>query len=317
MDYTSPYTWPNPAFPFRIYYDGPECRIFIIENIHHNWNWFSKYHSQFRDTDIFLVYCGWYQSEHFAEQAEIIFDGLSLKRENFFMMFNAENERENFKNTGIAGTIINQNCWLDPSCFHIAEDREKLYDAIYVGRFSPFKRHELATKVPNLALVAGLDHGNPSSKPVPPHVYRNDRLLTPDEVCQKINQSHCGLILSEVEGACFASSECLLSGVPIVSTKSFGGRDEWYNDYNAIVCDPDPDQIRDAVAFFKENPRDPERIRGEHLERAKHFQGVFIKVLGELFARFGVDKDPQTYFDENYMHKLRRSYKPDFDVIFG
>ena len=317
MEYTSPYIWPNPAFPFREYYDGPECRIFIIENIHHNWEWFRDYHTKFRDNDVFLVYCGWYFDEYFAKQANIIFDGLSMKRENFFMMFNSELEMKNFEGTGLPGDVINHNCWLDPSSFGILPDVEKVYDAIYTARLSPFKRHELAVKVPNLALVAGIDHGNTSDKPLPPHAYRNERILTPDEVCEKINQSHCGLLLSESEGACFSSSEYLISGVPVVSTKCFGGRDVWYNDYNSIVCEPDPDAIRDAVAFFKENPRDPRRIRQDHIDLAQIHRARFVKALGDIFARFGVGKDAQSFFDENYMHKMRRSYKPDFDAIFG
>lgn len=316
-EYSSPYTWPNPAFPFRQYYDGEECRIFIIENIHHNWEWFSKYGKNFRENDIFLVYCGWYFDEYFAKQANHVFDALPLRKENFFMMFNSETEMKHFEVTGLPGDVINHNCWLDPSHFQVSHDVQKLYDAIYVGRLSPFKRHELAAKVPNLALVAGLDHGNASTLPVPPHVYRNDRILTPDEVCEKINQSHCGLLLSEVEGACFSSSEYLLSGVPVVSTKCFGGRDVWYNDYNSIVVDPDPDAIRDAVAFFKENPRDPHKIRQAHIDLAQTHRGRFISALGDIFARFGIKMDAQAYFDENYMHKMRKSYVPDFDAIFG
>ena len=30
------YTWPNPSFPFRLYFEHPNLRIFIIENTY-NW----------------------------------------------------------------------------------------------------------------------------------------------------------------------------------------------------------------------------------------------------------------------------------------
>lgn len=111
--YKPSYVWPNPAFPFRVYFESEKLRIFIIENIQHNWNWLSKYHKKFKDSDYFFVYCGWYHSEYFAKESEIIFDELGLKKENFYFMFNQSNEQINFESKGFKGELLNQNCWLD------------------------------------------------------------------------------------------------------------------------------------------------------------------------------------------------------------
>ena len=36
------YTWPSDFFPFRRYLDHDNCRIFIIENIEHNYKWLKE-----------------------------------------------------------------------------------------------------------------------------------------------------------------------------------------------------------------------------------------------------------------------------------
>lgn len=316
-DFKPSYVWPNPAFPFRVYLDDPRCRIFIIENIQHNWVWFKQWHGQFRETDFFFVYCGWYHGEAFAREAEKIFDILGLPRDRFFFLFNSPGEQAIFERHGFRGDLVAQNAWLDENVVMRPLDVPKQYRAIYVGRRSAFKRHMLAAKVSNLALVAGINHGNAVS-PVPDHVYLNDKQLTPDEVCVKINEARCGLLLSETEGACFASSEYLLCGVPVVSTTCFGGRDVWYNDYNAIVCSPDPDEIAAAVENFCANPRDPARIRAMHIEQSQGYRARFTAILGQVLRRFGVDDiDAEAYFKANFFHKLRKSYRPDFEAIWG
>lgn len=311
------YVWPNPAFPFRIYYDSPKCRIFIIENIQHNWNWMSEWHEHFRPNDFFIVYCAWYHSPAFAQEADEIFSLLSLDKTKFFFMYNSPLEMENFAARGFQGNVINHNAWLDENLVMRPLNLNKLYDAIYVARRSAMKRHMLASKVPRLALVAGFNHGNAISE-IPQYTYLNDKQLSPEEVCEKINQAYCGLILSEIEGACFASSEYLLCGLPVVSTPSKGGRDVWYNEYNSIVCEPNPDSVALAVEEFVRNPRDPYKIRQMHIEKSKEYRLRFIKMLSDIFNRFSVlDVDPVDYFEKTFFHKQYKSYKPDFKAIFG
>lgn len=318
ITFKRPYTWPNPHFPFRIYLDDPRCRIFIIENIQHNWDWLSVYYRNFRENDFFFVYCGWFHSPQFAEEAARVFKTLGLRKSKFFFLFNSPEEERNCKSHGFIGEVINHNAWLDEtSTMHILPETSKFYDAIYVARRSKFKRHMLASKVPRLALVAGNNHGN-DVEPVPPFSYINDLPLSPDEVCIKMNQAYCGLILSEIEGACFSSSEYLLCGIPVVSTQSKGGRDVWYNDYNSIVCEADPEAVASAVQELKQNPRDPNRIRQDHISMARVYREKFIYQLSVVFEEFNLkDINPSVYFNENFIHKMRKSIKPDFESIFG
>jgi glycosyltransferase involved in cell wall biosynthesis len=315
--YKPSYTWPNPAFPFREYYTGENCRIFIIENIQHNWNWLSEYKDKIRPSDIFFVYCGWYHSDYFAKEANAIFKELGLIKDNFYIMFNSSEEMANFKPYGFIGDVINHNAWLDENLvMNVLPETEKHFDAIYIARLSEFKRHYLASKVPNLALVAGINHGNPIAENLPPHVYKNQQQLTSVEVCQKINKARCGLLLSASEGACFSSSEYLLCGIPVVSTISNGGRDVWYDEYNSIVCKPHENDIRDAVHYFIENPRDPHKIRGSHIQKAQVYRNKFNEEV-QRYLDFHLESiNAFEHFKNAYFHKLRRSYRPDFESIF-
>jgi glycosyltransferase involved in cell wall biosynthesis len=146
---------------------------------------------------------------------------------------------------------------------------------------------------------------------LPPHIYNNDRRLNIEEVCKKINQSNCGLMLSALEGACFSSSEYLLCGIPVVSTRSSGGRDFWYNDYNSIICDDDEDSVAKGVEFFKNNPRDGERIRKDHILLAQKQREKFITILQSVFNKYKVQINSKDYFEKNYFHKMRNSVHVD------
>ena len=311
------YVWPNPAFPFREYFSDPKLRIFIIENIHHNWEWLRDHSRRFQARDHFIVYVGWHYDDWILKQDLAVFEALELDKEKFFFLFNSEDEKSRYMEAGFIGELINQNAWIDHDYAMMPiQGLEKKYDAVYVGRLTPFKRHELANEVPRLALVAGNLHGGSDAPHIPPHIYMNDRHLTPPEVSAVINESRCGLILSAAEGACFASSEYLLCGVPVVSTYSKGGRDVWYNEYNSLQVEADPLRIRAAVEYFVKNPRDPNKIRNDHIVQADSYKQKFIDYLNQLFVRYEIVQSAQDFFTESYMDKLRKSENPDFFKIW-
>jgi glycosyltransferase involved in cell wall biosynthesis len=310
------YTWPSKAFPFREYFTSDKLKIFIIENIVHNYEWLNAYKDKITDKHFFFIYLGCYHSEFLSKQDSAMFDVLKLNKSNFFFMCNSQKELTNLTKYGFIGDIINHNAWLDENLYSI-QPTEKKYNALLIARQAKFKRHYLASKVNNLALVAGGPrHGHADQIILPPHVYNNDVPLGLDQIIEKINQSNCGLCLSKEEGACFSSSEYLLCGIPVVSTHSEGGRDFWYDDYNSIVCNDTEEAVASAVQIFLQNKRDPELIRSNHIALSKQQRARFAKVLQQVFFKHDININAFNYFKENFANKMRESYTPNFDKIF-
>lgn len=54
MEQSIRYTWHKPTLQFRKYFDSDKCRIFIIENISHNYKWLKECKDYIRDTDYFM-----------------------------------------------------------------------------------------------------------------------------------------------------------------------------------------------------------------------------------------------------------------------
>lgn len=315
--FSSCYTWPNEAFPFRVYVDRPELRVFIIENIFHNYKWLHSHSKGIRENDLFLVILGWHHGDWHAKHSRDCIEACGLDLESFIILCNDFSDFMIFSDHGFKCTVVNQNAFLDFNLFKPQDIAKKIYRAVYVGRLTPFKRHELAAEVENLALVAGNLHGGDASVFVPCHTYRNKSQLSPNEVQDIVCSSQVGLILSDIEGACFASSEYLLCGIPVVSTRSRGGRSIWYNDYNSIVCDSTAKDVSRSVSELIDRNPSPIKVRRYHLSLALSFRSSFIRLLADLFEKYKADIDPQEYFEKNYFHKMRQSTKPNFDVLFG
>ena len=310
------YTWPSESIPFREYFTTDKLQIFIIENIIHNFNWLKAYRDKITDKHFFFVILCWNHSEFLCKQTNEIFEILKLNKNNFFFLYNSRQELNGFSKYGFKGDLINHNAWLDENLYSI-QTIKKQYDALLIARRAKFKRHYLASKVNNLALIAGgARHGNTDQIVLPQHIYNNNVPLNLEQVTEKINQSYCGLCLSKEEGACYSSSEYLLCGIPVVSTISEGGRDFWYDDYNSIVCQDTEEAVASAVQIFLQNKRDPELIRSNHIALSKQQRARFAKVLQQVFFKHDININAFNYFKENFTNKMRESYTPNFDKIF-
>ena len=312
------YVWPNECIPFRLYLNSDKLRIFWISNFTHNFNWLNKYRNGIRDSDIFFVNIGTYYHEWLVQHAVDMLNDLELEKDRFYVMVNDEREHEIFFRYGFKVYIINNNSWLDYTKFDARLRADKKYDAIYVARDVEFKRHELAAHVSNLALVIGPSFDEPQGRAGELNVaYKNSEPLVFDQVNQIVTEAKCGLILSEIEGACYASSEYLLNGIPVVSTKNMGGRSHFYNEYNSLTVDADPNEVNDAVKFFVKNKRRPEKIKADHIAQQEIDRLMFCQLLSSVFDGFKVEIDADEYFYLNYIHKMRSYESPDFDRMFN
>lgn len=197
---------------------------------------------------------------------------------------------------GIDSFWCNHNCLVDESLFRPLPGVEKLYDAVHIGRLAPMKRHELSFDVPRLAVVSGTYEVEQDYVRSLFAGFRNlawcnydpDSGLTvisPDETARIIRQSRCGLALSDLEGAMYASAEYLLSGIPVVSTPSVGGRDVFFDpDYTAMVP-PERDAVTAAVAHFRDAPVDPLMIRARTLRAFRPHRMRLLLRLSALLQR--------------------------------
>lgn len=97
------------------------------------------------------------------------------------------------------------------------------------------------------------------------------KYLSPEEIVKFANQSYVGGIFSPIEGQCLASSEYLLCGLPVISVKSKGGRDVWYNEKNSIICKNNQNDVLKCVNIAKEKIKkgefNSETIRQMHLDQ--------------------------------------------------
>ena len=248
------------------------------------------------DREILLVRDPWYPD---AVVPSVLRDKLLNRapRGQVFYLSNTEQIHRARRAVGLDSHFVNIGALIDASDF-IPVEGEKRYHAAMISRFSWFagdqlKRHDLAREVPSLALLDPM-FGSVSSyyrehyAGMPNCRFINESRLPPEEVASLLGQSHCGLILSSIEGVCRASSEYLLSGLPVVSTPSTGGRDVWYDDENSIVVEPDPKAVAAAVESLVRNPRDPQSIRAGYLERARVFRERLVTdVLEPVMHRFG------------------------------
>jgi glycosyltransferase involved in cell wall biosynthesis len=172
-----------------------------------------------------------------------------------------------------------------------------------------FKNHLLAKEVKNLCLVI---NGEPDEiekikielKPA----FCNDSVLMYGEISDLINQSYVSLILSEEEGACYASAEYLSAGSPVISIKSRGGRDVFYNNSNSIICEADSKSISEAVLEAKKKVESgefsSEKIRRDFLIKAYEYRQTFIDMLQSIFEKYNTGDDAKRYFDSVYQNKF-------------
>ena len=287
-----------------VYFSHPNLEIFLLP--HDEPTRVSPAH----DGQVLIVRNAWYpdQVPKFVKKQR---KRMGRPHKNVIFLSNTEEiHRERLK-WGFNSHFININCFLDEDIFRPARDSvPKRYDAAAIGRFTwhkfrELKRHDLMCEVGALALldpIFGTTDLKLKQKYSTRHncKFYNDQRLTPQEVAEILQQSHCGLILSAHEGACRASCEYLATGLPVVSTSSVGGRDVWLDDYNSIIVKPDPREVREAVDVFKRSPRDPELIRENFLKKAQTFRERFkSQVLVPVLREFDVEMNADDVMKEN------------------
>lgn len=238
-------------------------------------------------------------------------DHMKIPADHFIVLCNTMEQVEFCGQAGMRGIFCNHNAFHDPKIFYPTGIPKK-YDAVMITRPMLWKRPNLAAKVGNLAVIRSITHStdvggqeydlmklNPA--------YINDKFLGPVDVAGIINQSRVGMILSANEGANYATIEYLMCGIPVVSTRSVGGRDVWYDEVNSIVVDMAiPDTVKIAVDKLKDNRRwEVSQIVLDTLRRMDEHLGRFKAEVAGIFERNGIAEDVEGWYAGIYRHQMK------------
>lgn len=193
---------------------------------------------------------------------------------------------------GVEVRFVHQNCFLDERRYSPIE-RPRIYDAAYIARLTPCKRHELVPRSlgPRLLLMGCDAKIYESERPYADMVARDYAsarrigVFSGAKISDYLAAAKCGLVLSAREGASFCSSEYLLCGLPVVDTPAMGGRNVLYPAEYVKYASATRESVGEAIEFWKE--RQPERrlVRAAWLAKAAVHRKAFSQLMRELTGR--------------------------------
>ncbi len=201
------------------------------------------------------------------------------------ILANSPAEVEKLRSLGLNAIFCHQNAFLDENKYPLLE-LPKRFDAIYVARITPFKRHYLASAVKSLYLIGSFHQRQKAfvEETLAMLGHAHHREVVPGRLMyREMAKAHCGLCLSQEEGAMFVCAEYLLCGLPVVNTANIGGRDFLMPEFAVKQVSDDPAAVAEAVEFWRDNPPDPREIRAATIELMNESR----RVLRKLLAPFG------------------------------
>jgi glycosyltransferase involved in cell wall biosynthesis len=242
-------------------------------------------------------------------------------KHKFIHLCNTLQQQKIFEEHNLNAVFCNQNCLIDERIFKPITGTSKIFDAVYDARFSTYKRHYLARNIDNIAFVYTC---NPSEYQevnfLFPHAHYFNKalaedgpqlLLSPETVNLCLNACKVGLCLSSVEGAMYASIQYCLSGLPVVSTKSKGGRNVFFDEEYALIVEDDPDAVKEGVDELIRRNVCADTIRCKVLEKVKQHRLTLINLIQSIYDREGVEKDFSLEWDRIFFNKLYKLQKPE------
>lgn len=275
------------------------------------------------DTRAYFLYC-WFWSIEEPYRVEIVkrFEQHHRRRypkHQFIHLCNTLPQYEVFRDRGLNAVFCNHNAFVDEKIFSLLPSTRKTWDAVYDARFKDYKRHELALQIPSLALIYDVNPlvddpayvENVRRQFAHAHFLNHGaggayRLLKPSEVNECLNTCRVGLCLSAVEGANYASIQYLLCGMPVVSTRSRGGRDVFFDDEYVLIVDDAADAVRAGVEEMVGRNLAPEMIRARTLGKIEVHRQTLINCVQQIYDEERVPRRFETEWNEVFFNKLTR-----------
>ena len=129
--------------------------------------------------------------------------------------------------------------------------------------------------------------------------------LKPESISKILNLSKVGVILSYKEGACYASIEYLLSGIPMVTTKNIGGRDIFFDDRFCIRSLSNNYSVKHNVQKLIEKDINPNIIREATLKKMKPHIDRMKNLILNIFKLYGNNNiDIEKFWKDKFINKM-------------
>lgn len=230
---------------------------------------------------------------------------------HFTFLCNSPTEQHNLADHGLDAVFCHQNAFIDDNLYPIIPNAQKLYDAIYIARVTPFKRQELARDIKTLRLIGW-------TSPLEKEYFDSVMALMPqakwqvnvasNKIHKEINASRVGLCLSKEEGAMFVSAEYMLCGIPAVTTHNQGGREHMFPDNAFCYVEDNPESVAEGVHKMIEKSPPPEEIRQAYIEKMHEHRQIFIEQVQKIIDSTGKDLEFKQFWNKIFIHKfgLRR-----------
>jgi glycosyltransferase involved in cell wall biosynthesis len=205
----------------------------------------------------------------------------------FIILANAAKEVEIIKDF-CEVYLASHNAFLDPVRYPLAKQTHRKFDALYIARITPFKRHELAKQIKNLHLIGSFAEKERAyfEETIKALAHAHWTQKVPSFLIgREIGKAACGLALSAIEGAMFSCGEYTLCGVPVVNTSNLGGRDTLLPEFAVKVAKDTPESVAEAVEYWVNNPIEPEEIRQGFLEKAMPQKELVQDLVNSIAGR--------------------------------
>lgn len=248
--------------------------------------------------------------------------------QNIYWLANGFDEWKYLTSQGVQSHIVSHNVFINDKVFNVIPNQEKIYDAVFCQSVIPFKRPGLTKLIQNIVYLTG---SMPDTQYIEMIKQDSNSLrkiavnLTPYQVSEFMNTSYCGLSLSLAEGGNYATTEYLLSGLPVVTTENLGGRNIYLNEHNSVFCKEDtPEEVLSCVKYIKNNftKYAPQSIRQYALKTSQEMLDTLKnQILKPIIENYGYNTNEIDIFINNILNdpnpnsKGRTIFQPEYKMM--
>jgi hypothetical protein len=257
----------------------------------------------------------WFFGPNSARQYRSLAAALLQKNLRLVVLHNSKIEATVGALSGLPSHLLNQNMHV---CEHWFKPRDVpvAFDALYTAAAAPYKRIDLALDVPRLFVLTYFwpDRRDEKGKwrlelldrRLAGVKHNQDRVESQD-VPNVISSARCGLALSRIEGAMWASMEYLLCGRPVVTTWNLGGRDFYLNESNSVRVRATRASVKAGVLAAPARCAAGPEIRRGALRQIGDQRGKFTELVSRLTGLRDLDSISQRWWsapDGIHAHRI-------------